>query len=362
MAVLAALVPWILAWGLCGAVRLGEDSDELGQNQPPKSAQAEAAILHKYFSQSHKFSPTRQEVAEAQDKDGDGSFMKFEYLNTTCLLQRAKWAAKQFSKAGCTRLLEVGGYLTPFPKATEGAEDEWDKNLEIYVNVDPSAKETKIEDFGKNYAAVTLQLVLKEFADALKDNKGMHKLAENLPFDCFLMLGVWDTQVGSEEKRAALSEVVKHAKMAILESPQSDPNGRKYSEPVMKDSGFSIIEEKTVDCSQDEDALKKNQNDENYKLPSLRRDMVLYQRDSSDSGESTSSSTSDSSDSTGDSGGSSSSDSDSSGNQGGSSGESAEVENQGGGNQAEEVSEEEVDSFEDEELGGVAYHLHESKK
>merc|ERR1719409_870894 len=166
---------------------------------------------------------------EAHAMDGDGTWMKFQYLNTTCLKQRAQWAAKRFEAAGgCKRLLEIGGYLTPFPIASLGYEKgstPWDANMELYVNVDPSTAKTQVESLSSSYATVSLQNVLKEWSDALKAEEPLDRLMNKLPFDCYLMLGVWDTQVGSDEKRQALKEAASHSKIAILESPQSDPNG-----------------------------------------------------------------------------------------------------------------------------------------
>merc|ERR1719217_1869425 len=89
-------------------------------------------------------------------------------------------------------------------------------DMELYMDVDPSANETKQEDFSKKFPTATFQIILDEFK---LDGKNLGKT-----FDCFLMLGTTAQNVGTTDKAKALEDALVSSKMAILEYPSSNPD------------------------------------------------------------------------------------------------------------------------------------------
>ena len=112
----------------------------------------------------------------------------YPYLLSKCMRSRYAWAMERISESACTRVLEIGGYLTPLPSLeTFGVTPH---NVSLYVNVDLSARHAAVEQIpagvhqtGPSSFAATLPLTLAEFEPFLATHVQQ-------PFDCVLGLGL----------------------------------------------------------------------------------------------------------------------------------------------------------------------------
>lgn len=309
MSIIASLefcVLLLLGLDLSGATRLGESTEDYqleasvpagtkgsvlektvagtakggkgGKSEFDAAKAVEALVGH--FGNESMFSKDRKATAETRGGGGDGADgdKKFKYLKTKCLKQRAERAAKRFESQNCKAVLEVGGYLTPLPEAVESK--AWARDLDLYVDVDPSSDATQKEDsFGNGeFQAATLQVILGEFVKDTLSGQSLHSTMPVEHFDCFLMLGTWRMQVGDDTKQAALTGALTGVKLAILEYPKSDDEAQEMAEKAITRAGLEKELEHIVDCSSDEEAKGMTDKVSGDKSAALVRKVVTYTR------------------------------------------------------------------------------------
>eukprot|EP00929_Paragymnodinium_shiwhaense_P103771 TRINITY_DN6751_c0_g1_i1.p1 TRINITY_DN6751_c0_g1~~TRINITY_DN6751_c0_g1_i1.p1 ORF type:complete len:293 (-),score=81.42 TRINITY_DN6751_c0_g1_i1:115-993(-) len=272
---------------LAHAVRLSED----GGNQASVALSMDPAkfaktLVSKFSSAEHfpEDRPALAAIRSTEMKGGaGGNEHKYEYLSTKCMKKRAFWAAEQFKAAGCGRILEVGGYSTPLPSVVDDA--DLPDDLELYVDVDPSAKETKLESFSKKFSTATLKIILDEFRERTKKDPAKTAHIGN-SFDCFLMLGTTAQNIGDETSKVALKDAIGQAKMAIIEFPSSNPDTPGHFLPVMEDAGMAKSATHRVDCADDEESVARKGEGCGENNVCLTRNMVVYSKhsDSGDAG------------------------------------------------------------------------------
>jgi len=233
----------------------------------------------KKFTDEGEFPKDRDNLAAIRQTEinggSSGSDRKYQYLSTSCMQQRAEWAAEKFKEQGCKRVLEVGGFHTPLPKIVE-PEDIPD--VELYVDVDPSADKSKVTRFGNHtFPSVSLQIILDEFrAHKKKDKAELTHMG--IAFDCFLMLGTTAQNVGDEPKKKALKDAVAKSKIAIIEYPSSNPDTPGHFMSVMQDAGMTKSDVHQVDCKDDSDAISKKGEGCGENNACLTRNMVVFTR------------------------------------------------------------------------------------
>eukprot|EP00929_Paragymnodinium_shiwhaense_P056071 TRINITY_DN2806_c0_g1_i5.p1 TRINITY_DN2806_c0_g1~~TRINITY_DN2806_c0_g1_i5.p1 ORF type:complete len:348 (+),score=126.86 TRINITY_DN2806_c0_g1_i5:126-1169(+) len=240
-----------------------------------------AQALVDKFGNAQEYAASRPALAKIRETEmnggAKGNTRKYEYLGTQCMGKRVFWSAEQFKAAGCKRILEVGGYHQPLPKIATNK--ELPDGLELYVDVDPSAEETKLETWNDKFASATLKILLDEFRSKTTDDilKTVHL---GSAFDCFLMLGTSTQNVGDDNSKKAFKEAVSEAKQVIIEYPSSNKDTLDHVEPVMKDAGLEKGEEKQVDCSDNADSILKMSEGCGQDNSCLTRNMIVYNRPS----------------------------------------------------------------------------------
>merc|ERR1719310_1228726 len=287
------------------AVRMGDDAvlqpapakNGKSTNEFKKDVPSLLKFWIKRFSNEENFPQDRDNLAKIRQLDmsggGDGSGKeddnsaskgdsgadkKFQYLGTQCMQERVRWAASVMTDYRCKRILEVGGFRTPLPEAIK--KKKLPKELELYVDVDPSAEETKEEDFGNGIPSATFQLLLDEFRGPEAGGLSPHYGKD---FDCFLGLGTSLQNIGDEQSKQAYQDALVSSNIAIIEYPFS--NKQSMNEqfiPLLDRSGFSEEAEFIVNCSTDKDSKKKRDKevpcggDDN--IDCLVRRAVLFKR------------------------------------------------------------------------------------
>eukprot|EP00929_Paragymnodinium_shiwhaense_P120787 TRINITY_DN92842_c0_g1_i1.p1 TRINITY_DN92842_c0_g1~~TRINITY_DN92842_c0_g1_i1.p1 ORF type:complete len:310 (-),score=97.46 TRINITY_DN92842_c0_g1_i1:159-1088(-) len=273
-----------------GATRLAEDNEETTAAKDRQEPQVFAEELEQKFANPDKYPESRPNLAAIRQTEiaggSSGKERKYKYLGTTCMQQRANYSAEVFANAGCKRILEVGGFHTPLPTIVD--KSKMPSTLQMYVDVDPSAEKTKIEDFckganGKPYACLTLQIILDEFRAKKKGSDEVVHIGT--AFDCFLMLGTTAQNVGTPDKKKALHDAISTAHMAIIEWPSSNPDTPGHFEGVVEQAGMAKDDSlsKVVDCRDDEEAKKAK--GENCGISAaddecLERNIYVYGRES----------------------------------------------------------------------------------
>jgi len=267
----------LLALGFPAAfgIRLGDDaqvSDKSHHRLPKDKAKKFTQKVVDFFADEDKFPKDREVLSAIRSTEMDGGSSgqkrKYEYLGAKCLFQRSKWAAKTFKEAGCKRILEVGGYSSPLPSVVEA--DEMPDDMEFYMDVDPSANESKLEDFSDDFPTATFQIILSEFV--------MHDKPVGKSFDCFLMLGTTAQNVGTSDKAKALTDALGTAKLAILEYPSSNPDTPGLMTPPVEEAGLKKTDTHMVDCSSDKEAVEKKDPECGSGNACLKRNIVVYKR------------------------------------------------------------------------------------
>jgi hypothetical protein len=191
---------------------------------------------------------------EGDDKDDNRHWL---YLNTSCMTRRQDFAAVEFERAHCTKVLEIGGYLKPLTASVDFIGGPG--HIELYVNVDPSMLEAVAEErTGKagKYSFVNAPMLLDEWVEVTMEEDG--KLFGEVPeFDCILLLGSYWGHFDSNLKMWAWEKTIKGAKSVILESPQSvEYKGITLGEPSVLEAGFCLEDDTTFNCQHDPDALE----------------------------------------------------------------------------------------------------------
>ena len=201
----------------------------------------------------------------------------FPYLLSKCMRSRYAWAMERISESACTRVLEIGGYLTPLPSLeTFGMTPH---NVSLYVNVDLSAQHAAVEQIpagvhntGPSSFAATLPLTLAEFEPFLATHVQQ-------PFDCVLGLGLGRV---SREDASAFSAVIKSAQLVVLETPRCNKEleGIIDAEPLLSTAGLARAKEHTTDCKDDAETRALYHFTDGDGLPlgasCLEREIVVY--------------------------------------------------------------------------------------
>eukprot|EP00929_Paragymnodinium_shiwhaense_P118769 TRINITY_DN90688_c0_g1_i1.p1 TRINITY_DN90688_c0_g1~~TRINITY_DN90688_c0_g1_i1.p1 ORF type:complete len:446 (-),score=100.29 TRINITY_DN90688_c0_g1_i1:313-1650(-) len=281
------------------AVRVG-DSDEVESAASPELHDVDInegkgnvteflKFLVDRFSDQKQFPKDRKAIADIRTLDMSGGEKgnnkgsqdsvprKFEYLGTSCMQERVHWAAEQLKAFRCRRILEVGGFRTPLPSIVHP--EHLPGELELYVDVDPSAEATKLENY--SVPSGTFQLILDEFRGPKNGGRKPHYGKD---FDCYLQLGTSSQNIGSDDKKQAMENAMVSSNTVVVEFPFSNAESMdKELLPLMDRAGFAVESEHVVNCSQDQESLDKRDPEvdcggSNDNTSCLVRQIVVYKR------------------------------------------------------------------------------------